>query len=319
MKLETQAIGGYFELELPYHEEYHSDAIALNTGRNCLEYILRVREYNHVYLPYYTCDAIIEPFKKLGVSYSFYKINIEFELTALPVLNEGESLLYINYFGLKQEYASYLASIYGNQLIVDNTQAFFAKPILGIDTFYSCRKFFGVPDGAYLYCDKELNIKLDYDVSWERASYLLKRIDVSAEAAYQDFCSHEKMLSNCPIKKMSLLTSRIIESIDYDSVLKKRRSNYQFFAKCLDAFNGISFQLSEDAVPMVYPFFTKDTDLREKMIKNKIYVAKYWPTVLELRAKDTIEYCLTQNLLPIPIDQRYGIGDIKKIIKSINS
>jgi hypothetical protein len=33
------SIGGYFELELSRGEEYHSDAIRLNTGRNAFEYI----------------------------------------------------------------------------------------------------------------------------------------------------------------------------------------------------------------------------------------------------------------------------------------
>ena len=46
------AIGGYFSLELPQREEYHKHAIRLNTGRNCLEYILRAREYKKAYLPY---------------------------------------------------------------------------------------------------------------------------------------------------------------------------------------------------------------------------------------------------------------------------
>ena len=57
-------IGGYFSLELPLIEEYHKNAIRLNTGRNCLEYILRVRGYKKVYIPYYTCEVILEPFKK---------------------------------------------------------------------------------------------------------------------------------------------------------------------------------------------------------------------------------------------------------------
>ena len=62
-----EPIGGYFSLELPHYGEYHKDAIRLNTGRNCLEYILRVRNYKKVYIPYYTCDVVLEPFKKLGI------------------------------------------------------------------------------------------------------------------------------------------------------------------------------------------------------------------------------------------------------------
>ena len=46
------AIGGYFSLELPLCGEYHKNAIMFNIGRNCLEYILRAREYNKVYLSF---------------------------------------------------------------------------------------------------------------------------------------------------------------------------------------------------------------------------------------------------------------------------
>ena len=137
-----EPIGGYFSLELPRFEEYHKDAIRLNTGRNCLEYILSARGYKKVYIPYYTCDVVLEPFKKLGIPYENYHVNIHLEIQDEIALKTGEALLYTNYYGLKQRYTEKLAKQYGNCLIVDNTQAFYAKPIDGIDTFYTCRKFF---------------------------------------------------------------------------------------------------------------------------------------------------------------------------------
>lgn len=48
----VKPIGGYFELELPTFPEYHCEAIALNSGRFCLEYILRCRNYNKIYIPF---------------------------------------------------------------------------------------------------------------------------------------------------------------------------------------------------------------------------------------------------------------------------
>lgn len=44
----TKTIGGYFELELPLYPELHAEAMALNSGRFCLEYLLRCRKYNKV-------------------------------------------------------------------------------------------------------------------------------------------------------------------------------------------------------------------------------------------------------------------------------
>lgn len=308
-----KSIGGYFELELPQGKEYHSQAIALNTGRNALEYILRVRGYKRVFLPYYSCEALLEPFEKLGVEYSFYHINESLEPEQPVALKDSEAVLYINYFGLKQDFVTTLAATYGKQLIVDNTQAFYAKPIEGIDTFYSCRKFFGVPDGAYLYCDGRLDEELEQDHSWERMTHLLKRIDVSAEAAYADFREQSVKLKNNPIRTMSSLTHRIMASIDYSGVAERRRQNFQFLGEVLGNKNCISLSLATDAVPMVYPFLTTDQQMRQRLIDNKVYVATYWPNVLQWVNPTGTEYTLTTQLLPIPIDQRYGEEEMKRI------
>ena len=310
-------IGGYFELELPQRTEFHKAAIALNTGRNALEYILRVRGYRRVYLPFYSCGVLFEPFIKLGVEYVFYHINTNLELDESILLEDNEALLYINYFGLKQEYVSQLASEYGEQLIVDNTQAFYAKPLNGLDTFYSCRKFFGVSDGAYLYCGKRLDAELERDHSWKRMTHLLKRIDVSAEAAYADFCAEDENLRNNPICWMSTLTHRIMASIDYDSVADRRRKNYCYLDSMLKVKNSVFLPLSDGAVPMVYPFLTEDVDLRQRLIDNRIYIARYWPNALEWCNEDSNDYRMTKHLLPLPIDQRYGKEEMNTIIKII--
>lgn len=313
----SKPIGGYFELELPRRAEYHSAAIALNTGRNCLEYILRVRGYKRVYLPYYSCEVLLEPFKKLDVDYKFYHVNAQLELEGPVTLNAEEAILYINYFGLKQDYVETLAQQYGERLIVDNTQAFFARPLEGIDTFYSCRKFFGVADGAYLYCDKSLADELEQSQSWERMGYLLKRIDISSEAAYPEFQKQEEQLINNPIRMMSPLSHRIMMSIDYQQVAEQRRQNYLLLDAALSKRNAISLTLADDTVPMVYPFLTDDEGLRRRLIDNNVFVAQYWPNVLQWCDEGCSDFQLTKNLLPLPIDQRYGQEEMDRIIQLI--
>ena len=314
-----EPIGGYFSLELPLHEEYHKDAIRLNTGRNCLEYILRSREYKKAYIPYYTCDVVLEPFKKLGIPYEYYHIDIHFEICDRFTLKGGEALLYTNYYGLKQRYVEQLAAEVGNRLIVDNTQAFYAKPIEGIDTFYTCRKFFGVPDGAYLYTDKLLDVELEQDQSYERMLSLTKRIDLSPEAGYQDFRDTSKALVGQPIKRMSKLTQRMMLGIDYESVTQIRRDNYQMLHEALGKENNLELPLEDDAVPMVYPYLVPVKGLREKLIENKIFVARYWPNVLECTTPDDIDYLLAYQMQPLSIDQRYSEKEMKRIIEIIKN
>lgn len=310
----TDAIGGYFELELRKGEHYHKNALRLNTARNCFEYILCARKYTKVYIPYYTCEVMLEPLKKCNVEYGFYHINEQLEPVEAYRLQPNEAFLYTNYYGLKQRCVERLAEQYGKQLIVDNAQAFFAEPLKGIDTFYSARKFFGVADGAYLYTDALLDIEFEQDQSYQRMSHLLMRADVSAEAGYGEFRKNDDSLIDNPIRLMSNLTEKILCSIDYESVKQLRRDNYMQLDEQLRAKNGIHLPLDVDAVPMVYPYLTDDATLRQRLIANRIYVATYWPNIKECCEGELEELKLHDCLIALPIvhdsDNNYIINNI---------
>lgn len=314
-----EAIGGYFELELRKGEHYHEGAIRLNTARNCFEYVLRTRDYSKVYVPYFTCEVMLEPIQKLKIDYEFYHINEKFEPAVLPKLNGNEAFLYTNYFGLKQECVNNLALEYGKRLIVDNAQAFFAKVLEGIDTFYSTRKFFGVPDGAYLYTDGKLDCDFDFDNSYRRCAHLLKRIDRGAEAAYEDFRTDEADLDNRPIFRMSALTDSLMASIDYEIVRERRIVNYKILDAALSDTNCLRLQLDEKSTPMVYPYLTNNPLMKKRLIESRIFVATYWPNVLKWCKKGEWEHSIARDACFLPIDQRYGKDDMMSILKIIKS
>ena len=308
------AIGGYFELELRKGEHYHKEAIRLNSGSNCFEYILRARKYEKVYVPYYTCHVIYDVAQRLGLNIAYYHIDELLEPVELPELNAHEAFLYTNYYGLKQSCVERLSEKYGKQLIVDNAQAFYAKPIAGIDTFYSPRKFFGVPDGGYLYTDAILNDEFPQAESMQRMKHLLKRIEQGAEAGYADYQREEETLDGSPIERMSKLTDALLRSIDYEKIAQERISNYKILEEQIGKTNAIHLTLLQGDVPMVYPYLTGDPTLKRQLIANKIFVATYWPNV---DANEEFENTLKTNLLPLPIDQRYGQSDVKVIANAI--
>ena len=312
-----KSIGGYFSLELNFGNEYHQGGIRLNTGRNALEYILLARKYEKVYLPYYTCDVLLEPIKKLRLSYEFYFIDENFE----PIFNffsikKKECFIYTNFFGLKGDFISKLVKNCPN-LIIDNAQAFYAKPLSNIDTFYSARKFFGVPDGSYLFTNKILEVDLEQDFSHQRCEHLLRRLDTSAENGYKYFSRNESLLSNQAILRMSRLTKSLLQSVNYIEVASKRRNNFNYLDKCLKAENLISFPLNNNQVPLTYPFLTTNCTLRKKLIQYKIYTPQYWSNVLEWTNQKTIEYQYAKNIIHMPIDQRYSPRILKKVLNLI--
>lgn len=315
--MKFKSIGGFFELELKGGSEYHIEALRLNSGRNAFEYVLRAKKYSKVYLPYYTCDAMLEPIKRLRLKYSFYHINGIFEpIFNYSVIKKDEAFVYTNYFGLHDHVVETL-SRKCNNLIIDNSQSFYSKPMPGIDTFYSPRKFFGLPDGAYLYTDKFLKEQLKQDYSYNRCEHLLRRIDKGPEDAYTVFIKDDQLLTGLPVMAMSNLTQKLLKSIDYLGIAKKRQNNFNFLHRNLEKKNKLNIELRKNQVPLIYPYYPGENNLRKLLIKNRIHVAQYWPNVLEWTKKNDIEYRFATKIIHLPIDQRYGYEELHVIIKLI--
>ncbi|AOM75916.1 hypothetical protein [Pedobacter steynii] len=313
-----RSIGGYLELQLSKGEEFYPSLLKLNTGRNAFEYILRVRRYQLVHVPYYTCEVMLEPLRRLGISFQYYTIDEHMDPVLDFEVGPTECLLYTNYFGLKQETVIRLSTQFKN-LIIDNSQAFFSPPQEGVDTFYSCRKFFGVPDGAYLQMDSPIRLKLEKDVSFERFSHLIKSIDLGIESGYEDFINNNVQLSNNPVRRMSALSQKILSGIDYKTCRYRRNSNFMYLHDFLEAYNDYAFDASVVNGPMIYPLLSSSPNLRDKLLDKQIYVASYWPNVLEWTTKMMYEHYLTSHLIALPIDHRYTHADMKRILNILKT
>lgn len=320
-----QAIGGYFELaDYEKGKDFpHQNGILLNTGRNALEYILRcIGEIKCVYLPYYTCEVVLEPLKKLRIPYSFYHINAKFEMVEDIQPKEGEYIIANNYFGVKDAYIQALADKYGAHLITDCAQAFFAKPIAGIKSFYSTRKYVGVADGGVAYgVDGKYSLLYDEDDSTLHNSHLRIRKEQGAEAGFQDFQQNETKLDNQPIRLMCRNTRNILWHIDYHKVIVRRRENFAYLHEALKDNNLLQLpEMDSFVCPMVYPFATKsDRNLRKKLIENKVFVAKYWPNVLDWCDPGELEYKISENIVFLPIDQRYAEREMNYILNFLDN
>ena len=231
------------------------------------------------------------------------------------VLEDGEFLIYTNYFGLMDEYCKELSSCYKSQLILDYAQAFFAPHLEGINTFYSPRKFVGIPDGGVAYANKSLSIELEQDHSHARCAHLLKRHELLPMEGYNDFKESSHQISSSCLSKMSNLTQKMLSSLNYAGIMERRITNFTFLHAHLSDSNLLRIPYMETlACPMVYPYYTKDSGLRKRLIDNQVFVATYWPNVLEWCKEGDLEYELCKNIIPIPIDQRYGEEDMKRII-----
>lgn len=309
-------IGGYFELENFKGEEYYKDLIAVNNGRNALLYILKAKNIKKIYIPYYLCNSVREMLDLNEYDYEYYHIDSKF----MPIMNKkftGQEYIYIvNYYGqLNDKIIKVLKEKYNN-IILDNTQAFFQRPIANIDTIYTCRKFFGVPDGAYVFTSAKFKDILKQDISKNRMTHILGRYEGMASEYYNDFHDNDSSFKNEPLKAMSKLTHNLLNAIDYKRIQQIRDENYFYLDNKLGDINKLS--LNKQNGPFSYPFYIENgIKVRKELAKKKIYIPTLWPNVLEDLNENSLEYEYAANILPLPCDQRYNIKDMNYIINII--
>lgn len=314
----NNAIGGYFEMPISdIYKNVEGYDYALNSGNNALLLLLKESNVRSVHLPYYTCGNVIDALQKNGIDINFYHITdyLEIKETLMP----DKVIIYNNYFGIKDKYIASISKKYSN-LIIDNAQALFSLPPEGISAFYSPRKFVGLPDGGFIKTAIAIDIgRYDVDISYDRMSHLLKRLDVSPEFGYNDFAENNAALNERPINKMSKLTSILFNSINLKYVKEKRKENFHYLHSKLSQLNKLIINIEDEDVPMVYPFWINNgNEVRQLLNDNRIFTATYWSDVQMRVKKDSLEDDLVKNLVAIPIDSRYSLSEMDIIISTIH-
>lgn len=312
---QLREIGGYFGFEELIHKEHYPSLIALNTARAALLYVLKAKRIRKLYIPFYLCSSVKNMLERECYDYEFYHVGEDFMPCFNRGLKEGEYLYIVNYYGrINDAKILEFRKRYGN-IIMDNVQAFFQAPVKDIDTLYCCRKFFGVPDGAYLYSNARLECEPETDISAGRMKHILGRCEGrSASDYYDDFRNAEKIQGSLPMLKMSWLTHNMLGAVDYEKVKRKREENYH----TLNSFLGHSNMLPESFPegPYAYPYYCKGgMEIKKKLAEKKIFVATLWPYSLTCGDSTAEDY--SANILPLPCDQRYDSDDMKYIAEEV--
>lgn len=311
-------IGGFFEFENNRKlSEYHKNAFRFNLARTAFEFLLKQKKIKRIYMPSYMCKTVFTACKKAGTEYILYNTNSRL-FPLLDMKPAKDEYVYVqNYCGqLSNEFLTEIKQRFNN-VIIDNVQSFFQMPILNTDTIYSCRKYFGVPDGAYLYTDlhefSEKYEKLEYAFSEVNYKHIAGRTDLCASDFYAASKAHEELLCGSSIMKMPLSTQIMLSNIDYNDVIQRRKNNFEYLHKKLKALNN--FDIAGNGGLFFYPFRSeKGAELRKKLLENKIYTPTLWPELLD---KNNPAANLSREIVYLPIDQRYEESEMEIISQLI--
>src|SRR5262245_21360298 len=118
-------IGGYFELELgPGVRQWHTSALRFQSARAAFLSLLMGGRPTRVWMPWFICDAMIEPLRMCGIDHRRYSLSESLDVEAGLVIAAGEWLLYPNYFGLgDRQVDAVLKRFRPDQVVIDNAQA----------------------------------------------------------------------------------------------------------------------------------------------------------------------------------------------------
>lgn len=302
-------IGGYFELERFSGREYHEGAVALNCARSCLAYLIEARGIARLWVPWYLCGSVESVARRYGVDVEHFETSADFGPDYDTLELGPEDYLYlVDYYGqLTEGQILEAAKRSRGRVIVDEVMAFFRMPLEGLDTIYSCRKFFGVADGGYLYTSASLGRPLEQDASHERMGFVLGRFEGPSNDFYPQSVVNNRFFASEPIKLMSPLTHNLLRAVDYEAVALRRRENFEFLARRLDPVNELKPRPSLGA--FMYPLLVEGgAELRRELQAHKLYVSLLWDSAAE---RDGLSGRFARDILPLPVDQRYSLDDME--------
>ena len=322
-----------------------TDIVYLSTGRAAIKFILshimKKERINKCWLPSYLCETIIQPFRELNIDYEFYNLkeNLQLDINYLSRKIEKNDLVFtINYFNLlyNNKVIVFLRKLKNNNVIIieDLTHSFLNNNVFSYKisdySIISLRKWFGIPDGGIAISnndlfDKNLIVKGSfYDFVHLRLKYsILKNFYlnkiINKKDSFRKMHDKAEELANLTIRlnDMSNISKTILNSVDFNSIIYKRRMNFEYLLssfKDLDKIEILSNNLEEGMCPMGFPIIaTKRNALREYLINNNIYCPIHWLLPKEIPKKFDYSYSLSKKIITIPCDQRYSIEDMEII------
>jgi hypothetical protein len=318
-------IGSYLELDINKTGEWYSgtnNIARLNSARAGIYHAFRLLDCSVLYLPYYICPTVTKFLESKGVVLKRYSINEKFE-PQVTHIEVNACIVMVNYFGiLSSKFLAKYVNLF-EKVIIDNGPAFFNPPLEGCYSVYSSRKFFGVPDGCYVIGNQAEKYTEEYknDFSSETSLFLFKRHEVGSGAAYEDRMKNENRIDSSDILNMSKLTHTLLKGINYDSIKRSRRSNFDFCLKQYEHLNllDVGMHLDESCVPMVYPLVIEQKNLMEKLRERQIFTGRWWNHVLNEVEPNTFEAWLSNYMLPLPVDQRYPSVELELVFSELTN
>lgn len=316
--------GGFLPLELNPGKEYFADYEEwlgrFNSVKAALDFLIGRLGQVKIYIPYYYCPSTTDAIRNMCAEVCFYHIDSELMPLDLPD-EKGSMVLLVDYFGICTDRIVRLIHGFKNaEVILDRAHSFYSKPIIGahIHNVYSAKKFFGIPDGAYLISKTVLPHLKSPTNAHEYSGYLILSYEKGANASYQIKKEVDKRLAN-HYDSMSKLSIGLLQNVDHDRVKKTRIENFRILYEAFKDINELA--LPEVCPSYQFPFLIRNKGrvIKKMLIENHIFVSTLWSGKDLQKYGNPFELSMMDNAVFLPMDQRYDADDMKYLIDCVSA
>lgn len=338
-------IGGefWYEAGIIKNEPSEFAGIFLGGGQSALyvicEYLKNV-EIHSVLLPEYLCPTILDRLDEQGLAYDFYEVNSDFSINLDSItakIDSFEAIMFINYFGLSttKEELEFFKGLKEKGIIViqDQVQSLSNDNYLGDFVFNSYRKFCPY-SGSLLYTDSDVSEiirKLPYNQNYfelirrarAKKTEILALKGVNESEYLTAFDAAEESYYSL-VSMGDKWEKEMISSLDIEKIGRSRRENYLYLLKEIAKIKELTpvFKELKGKVPLGMPVYMDSKNrnlLRQKLIKEGIFLPVHWNLTNENRIKSQKAKEMASKIVTLVIDQRYDAKDMDLMLNAIKN
>lgn len=326
------------------HKLREDDWQLYRSGRDAMKALARIinREGGRVLLPALCCESMILPFTSNGYELVFYRLNRD--MTAdredvLKKLSKGSVLLYIRYFGIvpfEDEFLQGLKTQRPDVLIIEDRTHDIIVPRENAGftpdaTLASLRKWAALPDGGMLKtalgCCEGIDDRRFGEMRRAAMEKKSRYLDTWQPQLKEEFLHElntaaEVLDEDGRPAKMAEEFVEALDSIDFESLLRKRQSNCLRLKALLANLHeqGRLQFLSHrpENSTLYFPIvLERRLEVQRAMAQRGIYCPVIWPEPEEASGVCENSRYMTEHMLAIPCDQRYDKADMDFIAASL--
>ena len=302
----------------------------LANSRCALWRILDARRPRRLWLPSYLCDTLLESARVSRTEVRFFPMTASLHPDGDQWLNEvepGDAVLMIDYFGFLAP-AVWWKAIRSTRCLTieDASQALLTDGVGRFSDYvlYSPRKFVGVPDGGMLVsCTRSaaldpMPLQAPPAEGWLasfEATWLRREEDRGGVRGpwFERFRTGEAA-QPCGPYAMSEFSRRALEcGWDLGAATAARRRNYRRLHASLQPW-ALFPELPPGVAPLGFPVRLSNRDVvRTALIAERIFPPVHWPIRGAVPEEFGMSHRLSNALMTLPCDQRYGLADMDRM------